>query len=114
LQIQHQQSPNDYPYFIPYSPTGLLEQDVIYSLVGRDIMQESVIYRSIQEEAEAKLKLIDVRRADRKQRHNNPVGADTQSLFSHVPVLLLPLNRAVGLLEQLANYGFQLPSNHLW
>ncbi|PMB53804.1 flagellar assembly protein H [Fischerella thermalis CCMEE 5201] len=31
-----------------------LEQDVIYSLVRRDIMQESVIYRSIQEEAEAK------------------------------------------------------------
>ncbi|MDF5732547.1 MAG: Rpn family recombination-promoting nuclease/putative transposase [Rhizonema sp. PD38] len=31
-----------------------LEQDVIYSLVRRDIMQESVIYRSIQEEAEAR------------------------------------------------------------
>jgi predicted transposase YdaD len=31
-----------------------LEQDVIYSLVRRDIMQESVIYRSIQEEAGAK------------------------------------------------------------
>lgn len=31
-----------------------LEQDVIYSLVQRDIMQESVIYRSIQEEAEAR------------------------------------------------------------
>jgi predicted transposase YdaD len=33
-----------------------LEQDVIYSLVRRDIMQESVIYRSIQEETEAKAK----------------------------------------------------------
>lgn len=33
-----------------------LEQDVIYSLVRRDIMQESVIYRSIQEEAEARAK----------------------------------------------------------
>ncbi|MBD2488818.1 hypothetical protein H6G77_14905 [Aulosira sp. FACHB-615] len=31
-----------------------LEQNVIYSLVRRDIMQESVIYRSIQEEAEAR------------------------------------------------------------
>ncbi len=31
-----------------------LEQDMIYQLVRRDIMQESVIYRSIQEEAEAK------------------------------------------------------------
>ncbi|MEH2071669.1 MAG: hypothetical protein V7K47_26545 [Nostoc sp.] len=31
-----------------------LEQDIIYSLVQRDIMQESVIYRSIQEEAEAR------------------------------------------------------------
>jgi predicted transposase YdaD len=31
-----------------------LEQDVIYSLVRRDIMQESVIYRSIQEEAETR------------------------------------------------------------
>ncbi len=31
-----------------------LEQDVIYSLVRKDIMQESVIYRSIQEEAEAR------------------------------------------------------------
>jgi predicted transposase YdaD len=33
-----------------------LEQDVIYSLVRRDIMQESVIYRSIQEETEARAK----------------------------------------------------------
>jgi predicted transposase/invertase (TIGR01784 family) len=33
-----------------------LEEDVIYSLVRRDIMQESVIYRSIQEETEAKAK----------------------------------------------------------
>jgi predicted transposase/invertase (TIGR01784 family) len=31
-----------------------LKEDVIYQLVRRDIMQESVIYRSIQEEAEAK------------------------------------------------------------
>lgn len=31
-----------------------LEKNVIYSLVRRDIMQESVIYRSIQEEAEAR------------------------------------------------------------
>jgi predicted transposase/invertase (TIGR01784 family) len=31
-----------------------LEQDIIYGLVRRDIMQESVIYRSIQEEAEAR------------------------------------------------------------
>ncbi|MER3436048.1 MAG: flagellar assembly protein H [Leptolyngbya sp. ERB_1_1] len=31
-----------------------LEREVIYSLVRRDIMQESVIYRSIQEEAEAR------------------------------------------------------------
>ncbi|KAM3100548.1 Rpn family recombination-promoting nuclease/putative transposase [Phormidesmis sp. 146-35] len=38
-----------------------LEQDVIYSLVRRDIMQESVIYRSIQEEAEARAEI-------RKQR----------------------------------------------
>jgi predicted transposase YdaD len=29
-----------------------LEEDVIYQLVRRDIMQESVIYRSIQEDAE--------------------------------------------------------------
>ena len=33
-----------------------LEEDVIYSLVHRDMMQESVIYRSIQEETEAKAK----------------------------------------------------------
>ena len=33
-----------------------LDQDVIYSLVRRDIMQESVIYRSIQEETEARAK----------------------------------------------------------
>jgi predicted transposase YdaD len=33
-----------------------LEEDIIYSLVRRDIMQESVIYRSIQEETEAKAK----------------------------------------------------------
>lgn len=33
-----------------------LEQDVIYSLVRRDIRQESVIYRSIQEETEASAK----------------------------------------------------------
>jgi predicted transposase/invertase (TIGR01784 family) len=33
-----------------------LEQDVIYSLVRRDMMQESVIYRSIQEETEARAK----------------------------------------------------------
>ena len=33
-----------------------LEEDVIYNLVRRDIMQESVIYRSIQEETEAKAK----------------------------------------------------------
>ncbi|NET01598.1 MAG: Rpn family recombination-promoting nuclease/putative transposase [Sphaerospermopsis sp. SIO1G2] len=38
-----------------------LEQDVIYSLVRRDIMQESIIYRSIQEEAEARAEI-------RKQR----------------------------------------------
>jgi predicted transposase YdaD len=31
-----------------------LEESVIYSLVRRDIMQESVIYRSIQEEAETR------------------------------------------------------------
>jgi predicted transposase/invertase (TIGR01784 family) len=31
-----------------------LKEDVIYQLVRRDLMQESVIYRSIQEEAEAK------------------------------------------------------------
>ncbi len=31
-----------------------LEEDVIYRLLRRDIMQESVIYRSIQEEAEAR------------------------------------------------------------
>ena len=31
-----------------------LEQDTIYRLVQRDIMQESVIYRSIQQEAEAR------------------------------------------------------------
>ncbi|MCC5646048.1 Rpn family recombination-promoting nuclease/putative transposase [Nostoc sp. CHAB 5824] len=31
-----------------------LEEDVIYRLLQRDIMQESVIYRSIQEEAEAR------------------------------------------------------------
>jgi predicted transposase/invertase (TIGR01784 family) len=31
-----------------------LEEDVIYQLVRRDIMQESVIYRSIQEEAETR------------------------------------------------------------
>ncbi len=31
-----------------------LEEDIIYSLVRRDIMQESVIYRSIQNEAEAR------------------------------------------------------------
>ncbi len=33
-----------------------LEEEVIYQLVRRDIMQESVIYRSIQEETEAKAK----------------------------------------------------------
>ncbi len=33
-----------------------LEEDVIYQLVRRDIMQESVIYRSIQEETEARAK----------------------------------------------------------
>lgn len=38
-----------------------LEEDVIYRLLRRDIMQESVIYRSIQEEAE-------VRAATRKQK----------------------------------------------
>jgi predicted transposase/invertase (TIGR01784 family) len=38
-----------------------LEENVIYQLVRRDIMQESVIYRSIQEEAET-------RAAARKQR----------------------------------------------
>ena len=31
-----------------------LEEDVIYTLVRRHIMQESVIYRSIQQEAEAR------------------------------------------------------------
>ncbi|PSB09577.1 hypothetical protein C7B61_12295 [filamentous cyanobacterium CCP1] len=31
-----------------------LEQDIIYRLLRRDIMQESVIYRSIQQEAEAR------------------------------------------------------------
>jgi predicted transposase/invertase (TIGR01784 family) len=31
-----------------------LEQDVIYQLVRRDVMQESVIYRSIQEDAEVR------------------------------------------------------------
>ncbi|MDZ8069611.1 MAG: hypothetical protein RMY64_29045 [Nostoc sp. DedQUE08] len=33
-----------------------LEEEIIYRLLRRDIMQESVIYRSIQEEAETKAK----------------------------------------------------------
>lgn len=51
-----------------------LEQDVIYSLVRRDIMQESVIYRSIQEEAEARAEI-------RKQRE-----IATNSLQEGLPI----------------------------
>jgi predicted transposase YdaD len=35
-----------------------LEEDVIYRIVRRDIMQESVIYRSIQEETEINAKRV--------------------------------------------------------
>ncbi|MGL4880836.1 MAG: Rpn family recombination-promoting nuclease/putative transposase, partial [Waterburya sp.] len=35
-----------------------LKEEIIYQLVRRDIMQESVIYRSIQKETEAKAKRL--------------------------------------------------------
>lgn len=53
-----------------------LEQDVIYSLVRRDIMQESVIYRSIQEEAEARAEARKQREiASNSLREGFPVEA---------------------------------------
>ncbi|MDF5721395.1 MAG: Rpn family recombination-promoting nuclease/putative transposase [Rhizonema sp. PD37] len=53
-----------------------LEEDVIYSLVRRDIMQESVIYRSIQEEAEARAEARKQREiASNSLREGFPVEA---------------------------------------
>ena len=53
-----------------------LEQDIIYSLVRRDIMQESVIYRSIQEEAETRAEARKQREiANNSLREGFPVEA---------------------------------------
>jgi predicted transposase/invertase (TIGR01784 family) len=69
-----------------------LEQDVIYSLVRRDIMQESVIYRSIQEETEARAKRSIALNLLRGGVDINLIASSTGLLIEEVQQLQQQLN----------------------
>lgn len=69
-----------------------LEEDVIYQLVRRDIMQESVIYRSIQEETEAKAKREIALNLLREGFSVEVVARGTQLSIEEVQQLQRPIN----------------------